>query len=264
MALKQHTNTTVRFRQQYENAATYLIPFLEDLTPLKAGMKILEIGCGEGGVLKAFTDKGCEVLGVDLSETRIGVAQAMLDQEIHEGKARFIAQNVYDPDFETAWSKTFDWILLKDTIEHIPEQEKFLPYIHRFLKPGGLIFVGFPPWQMPWGGHQQIAKNKLASFLPYYHLLPRAIYKGVLQTLGEKAGTVEALLEIKDTGISIERFERILNGENFKTVKKVSFLLNPIYKYKFGLEPIKQSRLVAGIPFLRNFVTTAVWYIISK
>ena len=52
-------------------------------------------------------------------------------------------------------SRQFDLILLKDVIEHIPDQERVIPYLKEFLKPGGRVFFGFPPWYMPHGGHQQ-------------------------------------------------------------------------------------------------------------
>ena len=48
------------------------------------------------------------------------------------------------------------------------------------LKDKGQIFFGFPPWYMPFGGHQQVAHKKWTSKLPYYHILPMPIYKAIL------------------------------------------------------------------------------------
>lgn len=74
---------------------------------------------------------------------------------------------------------------------------------------------------------------------------------------------IEGLEEIKDTGISIERFERITKSAGLEIVNKTFFLFNPIYKFKFGLKPRKQLGLVNYIPFLRNFVTTCAYYTVK-
>ena len=73
----------------------------------------------------------------------------------------------------------------------------------------------------------QIAKNKLLSHLPYYHLLPMSVYKLVLQLLGESKITIDELEEIKETGISIERFEKCLRLANLKVLAMRHYLVNP-------------------------------------
>jgi 2-polyprenyl-3-methyl-5-hydroxy-6-metoxy-1,4-benzoquinol methylase len=262
MALEQHSNIRVRFQQQVENARTYLLPFIEGVLPVGAGSKVMEIGCGEGGVLSPFADKGAFCLGVDLSEGRIRHAQELMQAACDAGQVVFRAQNVYDPAFLAEWENAFDLIILKDTIEHIPDQESFIPYLESFLRPGGRIFFGFPPWRMPFGGHQQICKSKFLGLLPYYHLLPRWLYGAILRMGGESARTVEDLMEIKDTGISLNRFKRILKKNNFLIERETLYLFNPIYRYKFGLTPRRQASLIAAIPWFRDFVTTAGWFVV--
>jgi SAM-dependent methyltransferase len=153
---------------------------------------------------------------------------------------------------------------MRDVIEHIPDQEKFMAFAKNFLKPDGKFFLAFPPWQNPFGGHQQICRNRLLSKLPWFHLFPSGFYKLFLKWMGESEGTIIALLEIKDTGISIERFERILKRENYKTKKRVFWFINPNYQTKFRLKPRKQTRLISSVPWFRNFLTTAMYYVVSK
>lgn len=264
MSLKQHTSNEERFRQQYLNSQDYLIPFLEEAMAVLPGMKIMEIGAAEGGVLKAFTDRNCWVFGVDLSPHRIEIAREMMAEEVTANKADFQAVNVYDEAFEKEWTGKFDLILLKDTIEHIPEQEKFIPYIKRFLKPEGKIYFGFPPWRMPFGGHQQICRNKWLSKLPYYHLLPKGIYKAILKAGNESEDRIKDLMEIKETGISLARFERIIRQSDLQIVNKRLYLFNPIYRFKFNLKPREQYKLLGSIPYFRDFFTTAGWYVVSS
>lgn len=263
MALKQHLDPTVRFQQQVDNAAKYVLPFVQQTVNLGIHTRVLEIGCGEGGVLKPFLQIGCEVVGVDLNEIRIDLAKGYLQAEVQAGKAVLLCQNVYEEAFLQTYQHQFDLIILKDTIEHIPEQEKFIPYLKNFLKPGGQIYFGFPPWYMPFGGHQQVCNNKLASVLPYYHILPRTLYKGILKAFGEPNHIVNELMEIKDTQITIERFEKIVRQSGLKILNKQHYLINPIYKYKFGLQPRKQHSLITALPFVRNFLTSCVYYTVG-
>jgi hypothetical protein len=86
----------------------------------------------------------------------------------------------------------------------------------------------------------------------------------VLKAFGEPEPVIKELLEIKSTGISIERFERLVLKNNYTIEAKRHYLINPIYKYKFGWKPKEQFWLIKQIPFIRNFFTTCVYYVIRK
>lgn len=264
MALEHHHNHRKRFEQQVDNSLHYVIPFIEKTCALKASLRVLEIGCGEGGVLKPFIDKGCEVVGVDLDVMRIELANEFLADEIKQKQAKFCIQNVYDEDFLRQYLGYFDLIILKDVIEHIPNQENFIPYLKKLLRPAGQVYFGFPPWYMPFGGHQQVATGKWTSKLPYYHILPMWLYKWILRQAKEKPNIIQDLVEVKETGITIERFEKIVQQSGFSIVQKQLFLINPIYQFKFGLKPRKQLPLLGALPFIRNFITTCAYYTIEK
>ncbi len=263
LALKQHLNDQVRFDQQVDNSRSYVLPFIEKTHQIGPGTAVFEVGTAEGGVLVPFLERGCTCLGVDLAPERIVLAKAFLEPHIAAGKAEILLKNIYDDDFLARFKGAFDIIILKDVIEHVPNQEAFVPYLKNFLKPGGQIFFGFPPWYMPFGGHQQICRKKWPSVVPYYHILPRFMYRGILQASGEGEDVVKELMEIKDTQITIERFERIVKASGLKVLHKEHYLINPIYKYKFGLQPRKQTPLLSWIPFFRNFVTTCVYYTVG-
>ncbi|MEY3945445.1 MAG: hypothetical protein RJB03_151 [Bacteroidota bacterium] len=264
MALIQHKDEKVRFQQQVENAAAYVIPFIGQSLKIHSDMKILDIGCGDGGVMLPFLEKGCKVTGIELDEQKAVYARKFLSEYIASGQAEVINLNIYDEAALEAYKHQFDLILLKDVIEHIPDQERFIPYLKEFLKQGGHVYFGFPPWHMPHGGHQQICESKLLGALPYFHLLPVPIYKALLKLFEEPSGTIKELLEIKSTGITIERFERLAQEADYTIVCKTFFLINPIYQYKFGWKPRVQFKWLAAIPFLRNFFTTCVYYLIKK
>jgi len=165
---------------------------------------------------------------------------------------RFVSENRYFDFAFVDGSHLFDRVFLD------------LIYLGRLVHPGGIIFFGFPPWQMPFGGHQQVCKSQFLGKCPYFHLLPESMYVGILRLFGENDTTQKGLREIRDTGISIERFERILRKSDFSISRRKFWLLNPIYKYKFGKGPFSQFRVISALPVVRNFLTTAVYYVVSQ
>ncbi len=263
MALQHHLDATLRHKQQVDNSRDYVLPFIQQEFPQLEGLRVMEVGCGEGGVLTPLLEKGCNCVGVDLAPDRIELAKTFLQQYLDNGQLKLIAKNIYDLDFLGEFRNSFDVIILKDAIEHIPDQEKIIGHLKQLLSPRGQVYFGFPPWYMPHGGHQQICKNKFLSMVPYIHLLPRPLYKGVLRMFGEGDDVVVDLMDVKSTGISIERFERIVKRQQYNITQRRFYLINPIYKYKFGVNARVQWKPVAAIPFFRNFVTTCVYYMIK-
>jgi 2-polyprenyl-3-methyl-5-hydroxy-6-metoxy-1,4-benzoquinol methylase len=259
-----HTDKERYFDIQYRVAKDYILPFIKENAPGVKLNRVLEIGCAEAGVLKCFLEEGAFCTGIELSTYRIELAEQYHADAIAAGRIEFVNRNVYDIDPENDLGGRYDLVILKDVIEHIPNQREFMHQLQSFIHDDGLIFFAFPPWQMPYGGHQQIAKSKFLSILPYYHLLPMSIYKLILKTFQESGATVNELIDIKETGISIERFERCLKSAKFKPVAIRHYLVNPIYSYKFKLKPRLQSKIVQRIPWLRDFVTSGCYYLCIK
>jgi SAM-dependent methyltransferase len=259
---ERHINKDIYFNEQAATTQKYVIPFIDQYLKISSNINVLEVGCGEAGNLKPFVDLGCKVMGVDLNEGKIQYAKDYFSNYPKKQLMTLVVEDIYNMVDE--FKEDFDLIILRDVIEHIHNQEKFMNCLKKFLKPEGKVYFGFPPWQNPFGGHQQICKSKMLSKLPFFHLLPMPIYKGVLKLFGETDGAIANLAEIKETGISIERFERILKTENWVIDKKTFFFINPNYEVKFGLKPKETFGFISAIPVLRNFFTTACYYLVSK
>lgn len=258
-----HADKDRYFNMQYQVTREHIIPFIRQFKPDVKWERVLEIGCAEAGVLKAFLEEGAFCTGIELAEHRIALAEQYHAQAIAEGRIEFVNRNIFDIDPIHDLGGKFDLVILKDVIEHIPGQAAFMAQLPLFLRDGGMIVFAFPPWQMPYGGHQQICKNKWLSKLPYYHLLPSFLYRGLLKLGGEDQLRIDDLMEVKSTGISIERFERCVRINKMTIVGKQHYLINPIYQYKFGTRPRRQSKLISSLPWLRNFLTTGVYYLVA-
>lgn len=200
----------------------YFLPYIERYLPIEQGMNVLEIGCGDGGNLLPFSERGCEVVGVDMAECRINDAKRFFEEA--GAKGRFIASDVFEmKDIE----HHFDLIICHDVIEHIMDKASFLSKLRKFLRPKGIVFMSFPAWQMPFGGHQQICRSKFLSHLPWFHLLPEDVYAAILKAFHEKPGITDELLDIKQTRCTIEMFEG-LAAQHFAIRNRTLFSSTPI------------------------------------
>ena len=99
------------------------------------GIKILEIGCGNGAVMKQFEMELKLVIdGCDLNEN------ALLHFEEVSGKV--FLYNIYD--LNHLMTGKYDMILLLDVLEHIENDHLFLETAKKHLSPGGYILIGVP------------------------------------------------------------------------------------------------------------------------
>jgi len=254
-----HHDRRKYFEIQVENSRKSILPFIHKHGVLCSGAKVLEVGCGEGGVLKAFVDAGYTGTGVEIENERLTNGRLWLANEIGQQKLQLLVSDIFEVPVEQL-NGPFHLIILKDVIEHIPAKDELLKRLKALLAPGGMLFIGFPPWQMPFGGHQQMCSNKWVSKTPWLHLLPRGIYKKMQKMFKQP---VNELMEIRDSRISIEGFKKLIRRTGYKCVAQQHFLIAPIYQYKFGWRERKQLRLVGKIPVVRNFFTTAVYYLVQ-
>jgi len=258
---ERHTRRDLYFKEQSYTTKRHILPFLLPFIKTGPGFSVLEIGCGEGGNMKPFLDAGCRVTGIDILPEKISNAEYFFKDHPARERLELIAGDIYDAG-ETM-ERQFDLVYMRDVIEHIHSQETFMNFVKKFLKKDGKIFIAFPPWQNPFGGHQQVCRSKFLSSFPFFHLLPGPLYPAILRLFREPWQVIEGLLEIKETALSIERFKRIIRNEKYNVERELFYLINPHYEVKFGLKPRQQCKFLARIPWIRNFFTSACYYLLS-
>ncbi|MFH0771602.1 MAG: class I SAM-dependent methyltransferase [Candidatus Omnitrophota bacterium] len=99
------------------------------------GKAVLDVGCGEGSLLKMLKDKDNNVFGIDASETgRLSCLKKGVDCAVIDISAeRFPCDN-----------DSFDLVLCLETIEHIENPHHCVWEIKRVLKEGGVFIVSIP------------------------------------------------------------------------------------------------------------------------
>jgi SAM-dependent methyltransferase len=257
---KRHLDPLQYINEQIITTQKYIVPFIQQVKHIDASLQVLEIGCGEAGNLKPFLDLGCKCTGVDFSTHKIEKGREFFSTHPFAKNIRLISEDIYKTN---EFHAQFDIIIIRDVIEHIHDQDKFLVLLKDLMTPNGVVFFAFPPWQNPFGGHQQICESRILSSLPYYHLLPVPLYRAVLKMFGENDGKISGLLEIKETGISLERFERLAKKNGYVEKLKTIYFINPNYEVKFGIKPRKLTKFLREIPYLRNYISTCGYYLLG-
>ena len=102
--------------------------------PWRGEGKVLDVGCGAGGNLKALQDQGWQVFGIEISDVAAAHARDLLQADIHTGtleSAPFLP-------------KSFDMVLMSHSLEHLPSPADALRRVHLLLKDNGLLVVSVP------------------------------------------------------------------------------------------------------------------------
>ncbi len=105
---------------------------LEMAGPVR-GLSMLDIGCGDGRLLEAFSRRGAEVVGIDADPAMVEAAILNVPLcTVLQGDARALP-------FPEA---TFDCGAMVTVLCHLGEPDKALAEARRVLKPGGRLLLG--------------------------------------------------------------------------------------------------------------------------
>lgn len=109
---------------------------------LRAGMNVLDCGCGPGSITVGLADIVApgRVTGVDIEPRQLEAARA-LAHERGTTNIRFEPGSVYELPFPDA---SFDCAVAHFVIEHVREPVRALREIRRVLKPGGFAAIKDP------------------------------------------------------------------------------------------------------------------------
>ncbi len=136
-----------------------------DISQIKPGMKILDLGCGRGEILVRFARLGAIVEGVDFAEAAIKLSQESILNQHKKIRDRI---SLKQTDFKNLNlpKNCYDRIFLMQVIEHLRswEIDFLLPKIKKSLKDSGFLIIYTYPNRLAFYG---FSLYKLWHYLIY-------------------------------------------------------------------------------------------------
>jgi SAM-dependent methyltransferase len=218
-------------------------------TPSFQGASVLDVGCARGSLCFQMALLGAaRTIGADINPVFIEFARATL----RERYPRLLDCVSFDVgDLSRYADNTFDYIISKDTFEHIVNLGEMVAEMKRCLKPGGRIYTGYGPlYNAPNGPHG------FFGVLPWGHVfLPERLLVAL---------------------VNRKRSDKITCLRDLGVVNQMSFAEHRAVLWGAGLKvkyfEVNRSRhalsrafvFLRRIPFLEEYFTHNIYCILEK
>jgi 2-polyprenyl-3-methyl-5-hydroxy-6-metoxy-1,4-benzoquinol methylase len=245
------------WQYEYDVAAKYMIPLLEEWgAPIK-GASVIDVGCGEGGGLCAMFDAGAaSCCGFDIEVGRVDAAKKLKG----ERTLYLTMGNLYEQKLPYTENQ-YDIVVLHDVFEHLDEKDAVIRKLAAYAKSSGKIMITFPPYYSAYGAHQQLLNNHWAK-IPFFHMMPFALSQILPRLPAEYPHIIEEIQKLGRLKMGMKKFEMIATQNGLTIAGKQAYIISPNH-IRFGLKPIPAGK-VAEIPILGEVVCTGVAYVLSK
>lgn len=130
-------------------STTAALFFRRDIRPWlpgRAAGQVIDIGCGQGALVRLLLADGYDAMGIDISPEQVGLAHAAGLAQVHKGDYfDLLAERVNELGAVTA----------TDLLEHLTKDEVLATFdcVARALAPGGVFIARVPNAVSPLGGH---------------------------------------------------------------------------------------------------------------
>lgn len=220
---------------------------------------VLDIGCGAGGKTIYYASLGVKkIYGLEILEKYKNEALRLAVEKGLSEKFEFVCQDAAKISFSDDY---FDTVIMNDAMEHIDKPIDVLNECYRILKPGGKLYINFPPFNHPFGAHLSDVIG-----VPWIHLFFSdktliEIYKDLVKDLPDGKERIEFRISSDSTGneyfsyinkMTIKRFKLLIEQSHFKI-----FFYNEV--------PLRNILAIpARIPFLKECFVKMVVCILQK
>lgn len=183
---------------------------------LQRDSRILDVGCGQGGLLKDFRRLGF---------TRLEGVDPFLASDVHEPNLDIFKKSIFDIKGE------YDIIIFYHSLEHLSEPDKALCAAREILAPSGVCMVGVPlsdSWACEHYGENWVQIDAPRHFFIYS--------KKGMEILAQKAGFMVDKVVYDSTELQFLGSEQYVKGIPLKGEN--SYYVNPA-KSVFSKKAVK-------------------------
>jgi SAM-dependent methyltransferase len=216
--------------------------------PVVAGKRVLDVGCGHGAMSIDLAQQGGVVVGVDTDAARIEWATRNLAENHPElmDRVTFLAQEAA----QLPTSDRFDFVVSKDTFEHVADIGGLLVDLRARLHQDGELWAGFSPlYFSPWGDH-----GRTGLRIPWAHAVLPLVYLAA-QRRRPNRRRADALTDIGLNGLTPDAFRRSAEQAGM-TVASIA--------YNRGKKPLLRVMSQARrIPGLERYMTVSIYAVLT-
>ncbi len=136
------------------------------IRPVKKGMRVLDLGCGNGLMANTVMSLGGQYVGADISGKLIALCKKRYASYIKTKQAEFVTADAAKLPFK---KNSFDFAVSFAVMHHIPSAEmrvKFLRELYRVMKPGATAKID--NWNLleNWSCKKYYINRQLKNFPP--------------------------------------------------------------------------------------------------
>lgn len=188
------------------------------------GATVLDVGSGWGKLCVDVALSGAKkVVGLEIKPELVDFSQEIVRQQYPrlQNRVEFLHCDLRDYSDEPQ----FDFIISKDSFEHIIDLDSMLLAMKKRLRPGGRIYAGFGPlYTSPYGDHdrREVAfaafgpVGKAIAKVPWLHIpLEQVVISLHNQRHGKNVHTVQ---DLGLNGLSISDYRRAFHNSGLVMV----------------------------------------------
>lgn len=109
--------------------------YIDDRASIK-GKQVIDVGCGGGILAESMARRGATVIGIDMGEAPLSVAQ----MHALESQIAVDYQQITAEDMAAQHAGQFDVVTCMEMLEHVPDPASVIAACAQMVKPNGHVF----------------------------------------------------------------------------------------------------------------------------
>jgi ubiquinone/menaquinone biosynthesis C-methylase UbiE len=270
-AIQAHAD--LRFRSEYDYAlfeyhrSAKVIAFLER-AGVPIGGRVLDAGCGGGGMPLSLAEEARSVVGIDPVE-RFQDAGKTLARERGIHNLHFARADGQALPFG---DRTFDLVLSHAVIEHVPDAPRYLSECARVLAPGGHVYLSTSPYLSFAGAHLP----RLRVPVPLHLVAGRALAFSAFRVLARHApwtlkepanenSFIQAALrgEVKQDDllekVTVRRLRRQIAGSGLRILREELHVTQTVRRL-----PVRLARWLRDSAVTQDVLISNMEYVLAR